>query len=180
MIASSIMMGRALAPVEGARREVEGLPRARRVYDRLPKLLAGNGDPSPSACNAPRADRARSAPRTSDRCASRHAHAIAAERQLRTRSPAQVVGVIGPERGRQVDPGPRRWRACGRRSPGHLRLDGSDIDNWDSELSGATSATCRRTSSCSPARSPRTSPRFATIDADEVDRGRARRRMSTR
>ena len=153
IIAGSILSARALAPV---------ILRSRTGKVSSPRARAGTASTScsnrcrrrrPRPCCRPveapvgRGRHDRAARRSADHRSGRHLRDRGRHRRRRDR--AQRIGqvVADPRFGRRLDAGPRK-----------VRLDGAALDQWSSTRSANTSAICRRTSNCSPARSPRTFP----------------------
>ncbi len=132
MIASSIMMGRALAPVEGAVAQWKGFVAARSAYDRLGKMFASTeAEPErmrlPAPTGAISLEQLVVAPP-----GSRIATLKSVSMQIQ---PGEVIGVIGPS-GAGKSTFARALTGVWPPLSGHVRLDGADIDNWHAELLG--------------------------------------------
>jgi PrtD family type I secretion system ABC transporter len=132
MIASSIMMGRALAPVEGAVAQWKGFVAARSSYDRLSKMFATTeAEPERMKLPAPTGqislEQLVVAPP-----GSRIATLKSVSMQIQ---PGEVVGVIGPS-GAGKSTFARAVTGVWPPLSGHVRLDGADIDNWHAEMLG--------------------------------------------
>ena len=155
MIASSILVSQALAPVELAIANWKGFVGARQGWARLRTSLEDDGSevrplqlPAPQAslmvegagCGAPQSQR------------------FAVQDVSLELKAGMGLGVIGPKCVRQVVARPHAGRRVAHLR-GKVRLDGAALDQWlPEELRTAHRLTCRRTSSCSPERLPRTSP----------------------
>ena len=83
--------------------------------------------------------------------------------------PGQVLGVIGPSAIGQVHAGPAAGRASGRPTWARSGSTASTCTRGTRRSLGRTSATCRRTTSCSTAHWPRTSPRFGEPEQTKVE-----------
>lgn len=127
MIATSIIMGRALAPVEGAIAHWRSFVLARGAHDRLKTFLAG--DPSPGgALPLPRPkgavslERVVAVPPGLDRPVLKGI-SFALE-------PGESLGIIGPSAAGKSTLA-RLLIGVWAPAAGHVRLDGADISNWD-------------------------------------------------
>ena len=156
MIASSILSSRALAPVETRDRELEGLRRRAPEPQAARRPAAGGRRPAPLRCRCPPRSKSLAVENVGvgapgDTAApGRERQLLAARRRRPRHHRAERVG--------KVDASPERSSASGRR--GWARSGSMARRSTDScpSASASTSAICRRTSSCSRARSPRTSP----------------------
>jgi ABC-type protease/lipase transport system fused ATPase/permease subunit len=148
MIAASILLRRALAPVEQAIGAWKGIVSARDAYDRLKRLLerlppGQEVMPLPAPKGRLTCEQVIYVPRGRDKPV---LNGVSFALQ-----PGEALGIIGPSAA-------GKSTLCkilvGSWQPtrGHARLDGADLFAWPSDSSGHTSATCRRTSSCSAAR----------------------------
>jgi ABC-type protease/lipase transport system fused ATPase/permease subunit len=157
MIATTILLGRAVQPVEQLVATWRLLIDARAAYRRLAEL-ADDLDDGPArlrlgrpvgrlavdgvAFRAPGADRL---------VLSGVSFALA---------PGEVLAVVGPS-GAGKSTLARVLTGVWSPATGVVRLDGADVAPGRGRTSARGSATCRRTSSCSTAPSPRTSPAWA-------------------
>ena len=174
IIAGSILSARALAPVDLAIAHWKGFVAARQSWHRLTKLLqqmpaANDADAAAGAVEAAvgRGRQHRAAGRSARHRAGRH---------LRASRPAPASASSG----RAVRASRRwcaRWSASGCRSAARCGSMARRSTNGRPTCSAATSAICRRTSNCSPARWRRTSP--ASIPKPKSD-GDHRRRQGSR
>lgn len=132
MIAASIIIGRALAPVELVVGNWKGLTAARNGYKRLKQLLAIAGDET-ERMKLPRPEGRLElenvvAGAPGQRRAILHGVSFAL-------APGEVVGIVGPSAAgkstlARVITGV--WKAAG----GAVRLDGSDMAHWDPQILG--------------------------------------------
>ncbi|WP_244510327.1 type I secretion system permease/ATPase [Aureimonas sp. AU20] len=132
MIASSIMMGRALAPVEGAVAQWKGFMATRSAYDRLSKMFESTQPepekmPLPTPTGAITLEQLVVAPPGTNAATLKSVNM-----QI---MPGEVVGVIGPS-GAGKSTLARALTGVWAPLSGHVRLDGADIDNWHAELLG--------------------------------------------
>ncbi|WP_427026402.1 type I secretion system permease/ATPase (plasmid) [Aureimonas ureilytica] len=132
MIASSIMMGRALAPVESAVAQWKGFMATRSAYERLTKMFEAavpepEKMPLPAPTGAISLEQLVVAPPGSN-----SATLKSVNMQIQ---PGEVVGVIGPS-GAGKSTLARALTGVWAPLSGHVRLDGADIDNWHAELLG--------------------------------------------
>jgi len=132
MIASSILMGRALAPVEGAVGQWKGFKAARYAYDRLSKMFEAapaevERMPLPAPSGEITVEQLIIGPP-----ASRTATLKSVNMRI---EPGEIVGVIGPS-GSGKSTFARALTGVWPPMAGHIRLDGADIDNWHPELLG--------------------------------------------
>ncbi len=132
MIASSIMMGRALAPVEGAVAQWKGFMATRSAYERLTKMFE-TAVPEPEKMPLP----APTGAITLEQLVvgppgSNTATLKSVNMQIQ---PGEVIGVIGPS-GAGKSTLARALTGVWAPLSGHVRLDGADIDNWHAELLG--------------------------------------------
>jgi PrtD family type I secretion system ABC transporter len=132
MIASSILMGRALQPVESAVAQWKGFVATRSAYSRLETMFASNLPeaermPLPAPTGAITLEQLIVAPP-----GARTATLKNVNMQIQ---PGEVVGVIGPS-GAGKSTLARALTGVWLPMSGHVRLDGADIDNWDPELLG--------------------------------------------
>ncbi|MDY8108847.1 type I secretion system permease/ATPase [Fulvimarina sp. 2208YS6-2-32] len=132
MIASSILMGRALQPVEGAVAQWKGFVAARSAYSRLQDMF--NSVPAqedrmalPTPVGQISIEQLIVAPP-----GSRIATLKSVNMQIQ---PGEVVGVIGPS-GSGKSTFARALTGVWAPMAGHVRIDGADIDNWDPEKLG--------------------------------------------
>ena len=154
IIASSIMLARALAPVDIAIANWRGFMSARQSYAQLSKTLTAFADRSqPMALPRPQHTLSVEAP---DGRRTRAAEAADPERHLQARG-GRRAGRDRAERVRQVDAGRAPLSAPGPRCAARSGSTRPRLSNGMSRRSAATSAICRRTSNCSRALSPRTS-----------------------
>jgi PrtD family type I secretion system ABC transporter len=131
MIAASIVMGRALAPVEQAVGQWRGFVGARGAYARLRRTLAENEPPDRMPLPAPRGDLAADGavivpPGTSTPVVKGASFELAA---------GQMLGVIGPS-GSGKSTLARGLIGLWPVAKGSIRLDGAQIDAWDGEELG--------------------------------------------
>ncbi|WP_244488028.1 type I secretion system permease/ATPase [Aureimonas sp. Leaf454] len=164
MIASSIMMGRALAPVEGAVAQWKGFVATRGAYDRLSKLFQDNASepermPLPAPTGAISLEQLIVAPP-----GSRVATLKSVNMQIQ---PGEVIGVIGPS-GAGKSTFARALTGVWPPLSGHVRLDGADIDNWHSELLGPHMGYLPQDVELFSGTIAENISRFATVDPDEV------------
>ncbi len=155
IIASSILVARALAPVELAIANWRGFVAARQSWRRLSDLLGKlrterGADGAAGAASATLAVEgvAATPPGTQRVVVQDVSFGLKA---------GQGLGIIGPSASGKSS---LARLLVGVWSPvrGKVRLDGAALDQWSPAAARPrTSATCRRTSSCSPARSRRTS-----------------------
>lgn len=132
MVAASIMMGRALSPVEMAVGQWKGFVAARSAYDRLKTLFVSvPEEPARMALPAPRGEitleQIMVAPP-----GSRKATLKSVSMHI---GAGDVVGVIGPS-GAGKSTLARALVGIWNPVSGHVRIDGADIDHWDSTLLG--------------------------------------------
>jgi len=157
MIAASIIMARALAPVDQAMNAWRGFIGARGAWHRLHEVLERTpARPERMELPAPQGE-------------------LSAENIVvvppGTRTPAlrgvsltvhpgQALGVIGPSASGKSTLA-RALIGIWPTYAGKVRLDGAEIDHWDREQLGPFVGYVRRMSSCSPGPLPRTSPASA-------------------
>ena len=129
MIASSILLGRALAPVDQAINSWKSAVGARAAYQRIKQVLA----------TAPASDAAMALPAPEGALAVdnlTYAHPGATEPILRGLSfrlaPGESLGIIGPTASGKTTLA-RLLVGNLRPTAGHARLDGADVWQWDSE-----------------------------------------------
>ena len=132
MIASSILMGRALQPVEGAVAQWKTFVAARAAYGRMQGMLSALPPdaprmPLPKPTGAISLEQLVVAPP-----GSRIPTLKSVNMEIQ---PGEVVGVIGPS-GAGKSTLARALTGVWVPMSGHVRLDGADIDNWDPELLG--------------------------------------------
>lgn len=132
MIASSIIMGRALAPVEMAVGQWKGFKAARFAYDRLNKMFTEapthlDRMALPAPTGAVTIEQLIVAPPGS--------HTPTLKSVNMQISAGEIVGVIGPS-GSGKSTFARALTGVWPPMSGHIRLDGADIDNWNPELLG--------------------------------------------
>ncbi|MDA0262054.1 MAG: type I secretion system permease/ATPase, partial [Proteobacteria bacterium] len=132
MIAGSILMARALAPVEQAIGSWRTMISARGAYDRIKRQLAA----------APRSGAAMALPEPEGRLTVEgmmYSHPGSAEPMLRGISfalePGETLGLIGPSASGKTT---LARLLVGNLKPrlGHVRLDGVEISGWESESRG--------------------------------------------
>ena len=159
IIAGSILSARALAPVDLAIANWRGFVGARQSWKRLTDLLALlPAQSEPMALQPPSQEphrRERAAP-----CRPAATRSSCRTSVLRCRPATGSASSARAARARA------RWRGCwsasgGRRAAASASTARRSINGRRSR-SASTSATCRRTSNCSPARWRRTSPAFAS------------------
>ena len=151
MFAASMLLGRALQPVE----QIVG------SWRNLSSARAGI-PPRSTSCWRPVRERALTLPRPAGRLAVEDVtYVVPGSRAPMLRGvsfalePGEVLGVIGPSGRRQVDPGAPLVGVLRRRRRGAARRRRHRA--WARTTWATISATCRRTSSCSPTRLPPTS-----------------------
>jgi len=132
MIASSILMGRALQPVEGAVTQWKGFVAARSAYSRLQGMFSALPPESarmqlPDPTGAISLEQLIVGPP-----GSRVATLKGVNMEIQ---PGEVVGVIGPS-GAGKSTLARALTGVWAPLGGHVRFDGADVDNWDPELLG--------------------------------------------
>lgn len=164
MIASSIMMGRALAPVEGAVAQWKGFVATRSAYDRLAKLFQDNSAepermPLPAPTGAISLEQLIVAPP-----GSRVATLKSVNMQIQ---PGEVIGIIGPS-GAGKSTFARALTGVWPPLSGHVRFDGADIDNWHSELLGPHMGYLPQDVELFSGTIAENISRFASVDPDEV------------
>jgi PrtD family type I secretion system ABC transporter len=154
MVAASIMMGRALGPVEQAVGQWKAFINARAAIERIQGLLR-----SVAAADTPKTQL--DAPVGA--LSAEGIVALAPGRQLPILksvsfdlAAGQTMAVIGPS-GSGKSTLARALLGVWPIAHGTARIDGADIRHWTRTALAPISATCRRTSNCSPAPSPRTS-----------------------
>jgi len=133
MIASSILMGRALAPIEIAIGHWPAIARARQGWTALAALLV---EEPPPVARLP-------LPRPAARLQIQHVSVMppgAFQATLRgvsfTVEPGQAIGVIGPS-GAGKSTLARALTGVWPPAAGHIRLDGATLDQYDPEVLGA-------------------------------------------
>jgi PrtD family type I secretion system ABC transporter len=132
MIASSILMGRALQPVEGAVAQWKTFVAARSAYARLEAMFStlpaeASRMQLPAPTGAISLEQLVVAPP-----GSRIATLKSVNMQIQ---PGEVIGVVGPS-GAGKSTLARALTGVWVPLGGHVRFDGADIDNWDPELLG--------------------------------------------
>ncbi|MEX6509234.1 type I secretion system permease/ATPase [Jiella sp. M17.18] len=132
MIASSILMGRALQPVEAAVAQWKGFVAARTAYARLQSMFASLPPEAarmqlPDPTGAVSIEQLVVAPP-----GSRNATLKSVNMEIQA---GEIIGVIGPS-GAGKSTLARALTGVWAPLSGHVRLDGADLDNWDPELLG--------------------------------------------
>ncbi len=157
MIAGSILMGRVLSPIDQLIAVWKQWSGAKLAYRRLDALLQAF---------APQDD-GMTLPAPKGQVSFEHVSAGPPGQRNATLqqvsfslAAGEVLGVLGP-RGRASPPWPESWWACGRPSRVRCASTGPIFIAGIASNSARTSAICPRTSSCSAAALPRTSPGFA-------------------
>ena len=149
MFAATILLGRALQPVEQIVGSWRGMISARGAFERVKALLAGN----------PVRDPALALPRPAGRLSVEGLvyapPATAAARSCAASRFASMPARCSESSGRRA-PANRRWRArssaCWHPPPARCGSTAPTSRPGRANCSAASSATCRRTSSCSPTR----------------------------
>ena len=166
MIAASILMGRALAPVEQAVGQWRGFVNARTAYQRLNQLLLAGGD-----------DRERMALPTPEGRLNVE-RAVVAPPGTRTPilkgvsfelKPGEALGVIGPS-GAGKSTLARALMGVWPVASGNVRLDGADLTDWDKEQLGPHLGYVPQDVELFDGTVAENIARFRTVDPDEVVR----------
>jgi ABC-type protease/lipase transport system fused ATPase/permease subunit len=169
MIAGTILLGRALAPVEMLVASWRPLVEAHGAWRRLARQLdaaptaAATELPAPQGCIE--LERASFAVRPGERPILRGV-------SFRLEA-GESLAIIGPSASGKSTLA-RLLAGVWRPVAGSVRLDGAEIADWPRARLDRTSATCRRTSSSFQVRSPRTSPVSAKPEAPAVIRAAQR------
>jgi PrtD family type I secretion system ABC transporter len=132
MIAASIMMGRALAPIETAITNWRGFVAARQSITRLSETLV-RATPRQAATALPRPARSLDVEQVTV-AAPGSATPIVAGVRFSLKS-GEVLGIIGPS-GAGKTSLVRTLLGIWRPARGNVRLDGATLDQWDQELLG--------------------------------------------
>ncbi|WP_244497194.1 type I secretion system permease/ATPase [Aureimonas sp. D3] len=164
MIASSIMMGRALAPVEGAVAQWKGFMATRSAYDRLTKMFENTQAepekmPLPTPTGAITLEQLVVAPPGTNAATLKSVNM-----QI---MPGEVIGVIGPS-GAGKSTLARALTGVWLPLSGHVRLDGADIDNWHAELLGPHIGYLPQDVELFSGTIAENIARFTSVDADAV------------
>ena len=175
MIASSIMMGRALAPVDLAIASWKPFLMARQSWGRLRELFALI--PETRAIMAlPKPERELRAEAISIAPPGEKKPTLTGVNLVLPAGSA--LGIIGPSGSRKIHTRPRAGRRLGAAS-GEVRLDGAGFDSGTGKSWVAISVICRRISNCSMAPSRKTSAVLQRMRMPTPSSPRPARRAST-
>ena len=164
LVAVSIVLARAMAPVEQAMSLWRNVTAASTALSRLKETLAGaNGDAARTALPRPKGHL------TIEGITHRQPGAAAplmADASFNV-EPGELVGITGPS-GAGKTTLLRMLVGVKRPDRGAVRLDGADLADWPilpigtRQTVAATSASCRKTANCLAGRSPKTLPAAPT------------------
>src|SRR5881394_108205 len=153
IIASSIIVARALAPVELAIANWRGFVSARQSWRRLSDFLgAMDKGPEPMTLPAPKSNLSVEAVTATPPGTQR----LVVQDVTFNLKAGQGLGIIGPSASGKSSLA-RLIVGVWHPARGKVRVDGAALDQWSAVELASISAICRRTWSCSPGRWPRTS-----------------------
>ncbi len=172
MIAGSILVGRALAPIEGAVGQWKSLLGARSSWDRLQTMLRDEKS-AEDHMQLPEPRGVLSAEAASIVPPGRNSRPCARPASASTRGPRSRSSVPAPPASRRCC---GAWSASGRARPASSAWTATTSSNGIPRSWGGTSVICRRTSSCFPEPWPRISPASPSTNSRGDRRRDARRR----